>query len=283
MRLVMSLVAVALAGMPSATRARVNDRFVTTPFDATAPRWCERYHHGHWMSEGGIRFERSGAAASECEAGGPGTSLSCHEPGCDPCGHVGSPCAKIGDPLGNAVVQTATDDPGVRRSVTARFRIERQLPIGESHLALYAALHPHCHTTAQAILVPDRPGVFHLNVAAFNEFIGGDRRRQRVCLTEPMHEISPPLAVDLRLDEGVRYAWTLTAELDARGHLVAVSTVADQRGNVLGSGRYTFVSAPAVSWFGALGAAARYGFGAQLGAGAGDPAVMLLEFDGASR
>jgi hypothetical protein len=178
------------------------------------------------------------------------------------------------------------DDPGTRRTVTARFRIERQLPLADSHLAVYAALHPHCHTTAQAILVPDRPGVYHLNVAAFNAFIGGDRERYRVCLGNPMNEISAPLATDIVLGEGASYAWTLATELDARGHIVATSTVAAEDGTILGVGHHVFTSTVATSWFGVAGAAARYGFGAQFGTGpspsGGEPALLLLGFDGES-
>jgi hypothetical protein len=76
---------------------------------------------------------------------------------------------------------------------------------------------------------------------------------------------------------------TLTTALDRDGHLVAASVVTDAHGRVLGSGRHTFRSAVATSWFGVAGAAARYGFGAQFGAGAGDPAVLLLRFDAEAR
>jgi hypothetical protein len=271
------------AATVAVARADVHEAFLTTPFDRALPRWCERYHHGHWIGAS-LRLTRSRRVVSECAAGGRQTSLSCTDPGCDSCAkRARSPCAKVGDRRGNAVVQTARDHPGRRRAVTALFRIERQLGLGDSHLALYAALHPHCHTTAQAILVPDRPGRYHLNVAAFNQFIGGNRRRYRICLTDPMNEISPPLASEIRLDEDVPYEWTLWAELDANGRIVATSTVTDEAGNVLGTGHHGFRSATATSWFGVAEAAARYGFGAQFGSAPGRPAVRLLRFDGVSR
>ena len=263
-------------------RSEVHETFTTTPFGPTAPRWCERYHHAHWVG-GAVRLTRSRPEASECGVAGDRAARSCREPGCDACGTAGSPCAKVGDPLGNAVIETVRDDPGIRRTVTARFAIERPLPLAESHLAVYAALHPHCHTTVQAILVPDRPGAYHLNVAAFNQFIGGDRRRYRVCLDHPMHEISPPLARDVVLAEGRPYVWTLTTELDRTGRLVASSTVVDDAGARLASGRYTFTAGDVRGWFGVAGAAARYGFGAQLGRDPADPALRLLRFDAASR
>lgn len=278
-----ALGALVAAATGAVARADVHETFVTTPFDPATPRWCERYHHGHWVARS-IRLTRSRPVRSECAAGGKRTRLSCAEPGCDGCGYgTESPCAKVGDPRGNAVVQTVRDHTGLRRSVAARFRIEGQLPLAGSHLALYVALHPHCHTTAQAILVPDRPGTYHLNVAAFNQFIGGDRGRYRGCLADPMSEISAPIASDIRLDVGVSYEWVLWAELDASGHIVATSAVSDEDGTVLGTGHYTFRSAEATSWFGVAGAAARYGFGAQFGSAPGAPAVRLLRFDGVSR
>lgn len=278
-----ALGAVVAAATGAIAGADVHETFVTTPFDPAAPRWCERYHHGHWGSRS-IRLTPSRPATSECEAGGKRRRLSCTEPGCDACGRrAKSPCAKVGDPRGNAVVQTVDDHPGSRRAVAARFRIERQLPLADSHLAMYVALHPHCHTTAQALLVPDRPGTYHLNVAAFNQFIGGDRALYRACLADPMSEMSAPLATDIQLDVGASYEWTLWAELDANGHIVATSAVSDANGTVLGTGHYTFGTATATSWFGVAGAAARFGFGAQLGGAPGAPAVRLLRFDGVSR
>ena len=186
----------------------------------------------------------------------------------------------MGDPLGNAVIQTTADHPGNHRVVTARFRIDRQLPAGESHLALYAALHPHCHTTAQAILVPDRPGVFHLNVAAFNQFIGGDAAVYPECTSDPLATISPLLARDVPLAEGREYRWTLAARLDASGTLVMASKVIAGDGAILASGRYTIAPEGIARWFGVAGKAARFGFGAQFSRqpspSGGEPVLSLL-------
>ena len=271
------------SGAPARGETLFHDTFETSPFAPRTPRWCERYHHGHWDGSV-VRLKASSTDASECAAGeGPLASLSCAEDGCGPCGCcTGSPCSKIGEPQGNAVIQTTADVPGSRRSTTATFAIERQLPVGGTHLGLYAALHPHCHTTVQAILVPDRPGVFHLNVAAFNQFIGGDSAIYRSCLENPLAAISPPLASEIALGEGHTYRWTLEAHLDPAQHVVASTSIEDASGLRLGSGSHTFTEATAGDWFGVAGRGARYAFGAQLSTAAspsgGSPAVLLLDF-----
>jgi hypothetical protein len=259
-----------------------DDTFTTTPFDAAAPRWCERYHHGHYVG-GAVRFSRSSASGPECRAGGEGTSLSCREEGCDPCACcAGSPCSKVGDPQGNAVIQTAGDHLGVRRSVTAKFQIERQLPVGGAHIGIYVALHPHCHTTVEGLLVPDRPGVYHLNLAASNQYIGGAPGKYRECRENSFAAISQPLASEIALGAGEVYTWRLDARLDAESYVVASSVVQGASGATLASGEYRFTDARADSWFGRAGKGARYAFGAQLAQAAspsgGEPSLLLLEF-----
>ena len=158
------------------------ETFDESPFAGPTPRWCERYHHAHWVG-GAVRFTRSAPLFRECTQGDEDASRSCDEDGCAPCGCcTGSPCAKVGDPNGNAVLMTARDDVGPRRSITVHFALEHRLRPVSSHLGLYAALHPHCHTTVQALLVPDGPGTYHLNLAVLNQYIGGDRARYRDCL-----------------------------------------------------------------------------------------------------
>ena len=266
---------------PTAAHA-FRDRFAVSPFEASKPRWCERYHHAHWTA-GAIHFRPSGRAAAECTASdGPLSSLSCNDPGCDPCSaKSGSRCSKIGDPRGNAILQTARDAPGQRRSIRATFVIERQLPIGGSHLGLYVAIHPRCHTTLQAILVPDRPGVYHLNVAAFNQPIGDGGELDPSCREHPLEAISPPLADEIALHEGQRYVWTMDGSLDASGHLVASSRIADAGGKVLATGHHVFTEAPAAAWFGVPQRAARYAFGAQFSAApspsGGVPSLLLVD------
>jgi len=168
------VLAAMLLGVPgNASAASLRrDGFATSPFEATSPRWCERYHHAHYV-DGMVRFTRSSDAAAECSRGEvAGEARSCSGIGCDPCGREGSPCAKIGDPNGNAVLETTRDEPGSERIIVAEFEVERQLPLDGTHIGIYVALHEHCHTTVQGLLVPDRPGVYHLNLAAFNQFIG---------------------------------------------------------------------------------------------------------------
>ncbi len=266
-----------------------HESFSSSPFDPAAPRWCERYHHGHF-ADGAVRFHRSAASPDECASGrAERSSLSCATAGCEPCGSgVGSPCAKVGDPWGNAVIMTTADHVGTRRSVAARFEIERQLPVGEAHLGLYAALHPHCHMTVQAMLVPDRPAVYHLNLAAINEEIGGDAEVYRECRRNVVHAISPPLAAGIKLDEGEVYFWTLRVHLDSRQDIVASTSIGDIGGRVLASSRHVFTGAPAAAaWLGVAGQAARYAFGAQLSLApspsGGEPSVLLLDFAGRAR
>jgi hypothetical protein len=274
---------VVIAASVTSLEARVREDFATTPFDPAAARWCERYHHAHFR-DGAIRFEPSTPDASQCDAGRrEHTALSCEEAGCGPCSSDGpSPCSKLGDRRGNAVLLTAVDQVGTRRSVTAWFRIERPLVAPETHLGLYAALHPHCHTTTQAILVPDGGDRFHLNLAVFNQFIGGDEERHAVCRRHPHAEITSPLDAEIVLRPGVDYRWVLRTELDARGGIVAETTVTDARGFLLGAGRRGFPEARAEGWFGRPGEAARFAFGGQLGdpGGAASVAsVILLRVD----
>jgi hypothetical protein len=255
------------------------DAFATSPFEAASPRWCERYHHAHY-TDGVVRFTRSSDAPPECSRGeATREAHSCTEIGCGACARDGSPCAKIGDPNGNAILETARDEPGSKRSIIAEFEVERQLPVGGTHIGIYVALHAHCHTTVQGLLVPDRPGVYHLNLAAFNQYIGGDEDAYRRCREKPLAEISPPLAEEIEIPEGRRTTWTLQARLDAAGHVIASSAVRDSGGVLLGAGRHTFAQAVATSWFGVAGGASRYAFGAQLGTGpspsGGEPAVLL--------
>jgi hypothetical protein len=259
------------------------DDFATTPFAPGAPRWCERYHHAHFTG-GAVRFLPSMSAASECDAGlGARAALSCADDGCAPCSANGpSPCAKIGDRLGNAVLMTAADRVGARRRIAVRFRIERPLLAPETHLALYAALHPHCHTTSQAILVPDGDDRFHLNLAVFNQFIGGDEERYFACRRHPHAEVSPPLADGIVVRTGAEYRWVLRSELDERGGLVLETSISDARGRLLAAGRRHFADAQAWEWFGRARAAARFGFGGQLGDPAGEDevaALLLLDAD----
>lgn len=241
----------------------LRDTFATTPYAPSHPRWCERYHHGHWTGHA-IRFTASKSDHAECRLGtDDGSGLGCREAGCDPCDCCrGSPCSKIGDPLGNAVIMTTADFPGTRRTIRARFRIERQLPVGDAHLALYAALHPHCHTTIQAILVPDAPGVFHLNLAAFNAFIGGDRETYGTCTTDRLEHVSTPRGGDFTLDENVDYVWTLATV--GTGDAVAMrSKVATATGRVVASGRDEILADGIAHWHGTTDGAARFAFGAQ--------------------
>jgi hypothetical protein len=266
---------------------RLHDPFDTTPFDDRNPRWCERYHHGHYRGHA-VRLTPSRATDAACTAGeGAGSSSSCVDPGCDACAaRAPSPCAKVGDPHGNAVIQTVRDYVGTRRAVTAQFLIERQLPVGESHVAIYAAMHPHCHSTVQAILVPDGVGMYHLNVAVMQHYIGGNRVLYRRCLSDPVERISPPIADHLALVEGHAYRWTLVTVLREDGELVVSSNLETSDGVQLGSGRYRFSDVAVRSWFGVAGGAARYAFGAQFSAAdspsGGAPSVLLLSFDGRS-
>jgi len=262
----------------------LRERFATTPFAADAPRWCERYHHAHFDA-GSIRLTRSDtASADECALGEEaGRALSCTSPGCDPCGCAPpcSPCAKAADVNGNAVLMTTSDAPGARRVAVATFVIERAMPAG-SHIGLYVALHPHCHTTVQGLLVADGAGEFHLNVAALNEYIGGDSTLYAACREDPFSAISPPLAERIVLREGARYRWRLAARLEPNGHVRVSSTVRPVGGGSVRAGRYVFSPANAARWFGAAGGAARYAFGAQFSRApspsGGDPVLRLLEF-----
>lgn len=265
-------------------RGPLRERFATSPFAASAPRWCERYHHAHFAAPG-VRFTRSGpASAAECDAGvAAGRALSCAMAGCDACDCTPpcSPCAKAGDPNGNAVLMTTSDAPGTRRVAIATFTIEGRMPAG-SHVGLYVALHPHCHTTVQGLLVADAPGRFHLNVAAIDQAIGGKPSLSAGCGVEPFGDVSPPLATDIALREGERYRWRLAASLDGDGRITVATRVSPARGGRSSGGRYRFTPPRAARWFGAAGGASRYGFGAQFTRAAspsgGEPALRLLEF-----
>jgi hypothetical protein len=267
-----------------AALSTLEDDFATSPFDPRHPRWCERYHHGHW-EEGVVRLFPSGP--SECEVGPVRAYRSCEEKGCSACDAAGgSPCAKAGDPRGNAVIQTVSDQLGTERVATAIFTIERALPVGGSHLGLYVAFHPHCHGTVQSILVPDGPGVYHLNVAMFNEYIGGDRAAYRSCLRDPVASISPPLAESIELAEGRRYRWTLRASLESAARIVTSSELWDDTGTSLAHAGYVLTGPGLGAWFGAAGGASRFAFGAQFSRtpspSGGSPALRLLEFRAAA-
>lgn len=242
-------------------------------------RWCERYHHAHATS-GGILLQRSEHGSDACTSGG---GRSCSAAGCDACDCEPpcSPCAKVGDPQGNAVLMTTFDAVGTEREATARFTIERQLPV-DGHVGLYVAIHPHCHTTVQGLLVADAPGEFHLNVAVINQFIGGRGPGTDLCRIDPVLEISPPLAERIALEEGRSYEWRLTATLSGRERIDVASEVRDAAGERLASARHVFEVPGAWRWFGVAGAAARYAFGAQYtlapSPAGGDPALRLSSF-----
>lgn len=270
-------------GPPARAADRLRDDFATTPFAPEAPRWCERYHHAHFV-DGGIRFEPSTTHPAECDAGVDAhAALSCVADGCGPCSADAlSPCAKIGDRFGNAVLMTTRDRVGPRRSITVRFRIDRPLVAPRTHLGLYAALHPHCHSTVQAILVPDGNERFHLNLAVFNEFIGGDAERYAACRRNSYAEISAPLAHGIVLRTGEDHRWVLRSELDADGGVALETAVSDAHGRLLGAGRRRFPAARAKEWLGEPGAAARFAFGGQLGDAGGDAdlaSVTLIAVD----
>lgn len=275
-------IAVVLAGVLAGCEraASWTDRFETDPFSGAEARWCERYHHAHLADGGGISFVRSERSSDACTADG---GRSCVVPGCDPCGCEPpcSPCAKVGDAKGNAIVMTTHDALGDRRVASARFTIVRQMP-PEAHVGIYVALHPHCHTTVQGLLVADRPGEFHLNVAAFNEFIGGDPAQYESCRSDPFAEISPPLAAGLRLDEGRTYEWELSAALVDARRIDVASVLRDENGGTIATATHTFDVAGASRWFGVAGGAARYGFGAEYTRAAspsgGEPELLLTSF-----
>jgi len=275
-------VAVALAGLVAGCErtSTWTDHFQTSPFAGADARWCERYHHAHF-SGGEISFVRSERSADACTAD---DGRSCVEPGCDPCGCEPpcSPCSKVGDRQGNAIAMTTFDAVGDRRVATARFRIERQLPV-QAHVGIYVALHPHCHTTVQGLLVADGPGDFHLNVAAFNEFIGGDATLNAACRADTFSEISPPLATRIALVEGRVYTWELSATLvDAQRIEVATAVRDADDDRTLATARHAFTVPGAARWFGVAGGAARYGFGAEYTLAAspsgGEPEIRLTSF-----
>lgn len=275
-----ALASVVLAAMLVACDrpASWRDDFAGGAGDAAA-RWCERYHHGH-SSEAGILLQRSEGAARACRSG---SGRSCVAAGCDPCGCEPpcSPCAKVADPSGNAVVMTAFDAVGSERAATARFTIVRQLPT-QAHVGLYVAIHPHCHTTVQGLLVADAPGEFHLNVAAINQFIGGEGQANDLCRVDPFMEISPPLVERIALEEGRSYEWRLTAALSASERIDVISELRDAADRRLASARHVFHVQGAWRWFGVAGAAARYAFGAQYtlapSPSGGEPALLLESF-----
>lgn len=278
----LSIVVGALAASALDSPATV-ETFAESPFAGSRPSWCERYHHAHWVG-GAIRFTRSAPLFHECTLEGDEKSRSCDEAGCSPCGCcAGSPCAKVGDPHGNAVLMTARDEVGPRRSISARFAVEQRLQPVSSHLGLYAALHPHCHTTVQALLVPDGPATYHLNLAVLNEYIGGDRARYRACLEHPFSEISPALVGDIRLNAAEAYRWTLAVE-PAGDEIAVTSSVETADGNLLAQAEYRFTVPGVRAWLGVAGGAARYGFGVQFGplasTGTGaspEPSVVLFD------
>jgi hypothetical protein len=260
------------------------ETFAESPFAGSKPSWCERYHHAHWVG-GAIRFTRSARLFHECTPQGDGDSArSCDEAGCSPCGCcAGSPCAKVGDANGNAILMTARDEVGPRRSITVRFALEHRLQLVSSHLGLYAALHPHCHTTVQALLVPDGPDAYHLNLAVLNQYIGGDRARYRACVEHPFAEISPALVGDIRLKEAESYRWTLAVE-PAGGDIAVTSLVETAAGTRLAQAEYRFTVPGVWSWLGIADGASRYAFGVQFGplpnTGAGaDPEPSVVLFD----
>jgi hypothetical protein len=242
-------------------------------------RWCERYHHAH-VTIGGIRVERSERSDDACTSGG---GRSCRDAGCDAClcDPPCSPCAKVADPQGNAVLMTSSDAVGTEREATARFTIERQLPV-DAHVGLYVAIHPHCHTTVQGLLVADAPGEFHLNVAASNQFIGGRGPANDLCRVDPVADISAALAERIALEEGRSYAWRLTAALAERERIDVTTELRDATGRRLASARHVFRVPGAWRWFGVAGGAARYAFGAQYtlapSPSGGDPALLLESF-----
>jgi hypothetical protein len=127
-----------------------SDSFATNPYPT---RWCERFHHVHWIG-GHMRGFR--ASDGVCDAGG-----------C--CSGCVAGCSTAPTSGANLAI-TRSNFAGTVRSGAIDFGFPVALnPATGDHIAVFSVVHPNCHTGYEGILAPTTSGTFNLSAGRVSD------------------------------------------------------------------------------------------------------------------
>lgn len=152
-RAVAVILGVVLSGT-SAHGVTFSDSFSTNPYPS---RWCERVHHAHWDSSGGLLSGTNGTSCSPSA-----NSCTSTTPFCFQCALDGSFGLCAAGNYNGFLAITKTSYSGNNRTASAHFAMQspaftKDPGISAEHAAVFLAVHPHCHTGVQGMVASSSP------------------------------------------------------------------------------------------------------------------------------